>query len=61
MSSAQEYYLLAFMLDVFFAVGSGTLYIWALRAEDSLLAGGSAFSFAVACVGAALCFERLVF
>ncbi len=60
MSSESAYYLFGFMLDVCFVVGSGMLYLMALQAEDRLVAGGSAFSFAASCVGSAIFFERLV-
>jgi hypothetical protein len=50
-----------FVLDVFFAVGSAGLYMMALADEDRFLAGYSAISFALSCVGSVFYFERLVF
>ena len=59
-SPESAYYLFGFMLDACFAVGSGMLYTIALQGEDPLVAGASAFSLIVSCVGAAICLTELV-
>jgi hypothetical protein len=61
MSQANAHYLLGFVLDVFFAVGSKVVYRMALDTKDRFLARLGAISFALSCVGAAFCFAGLVF
>ena len=60
MSPENANYLVCFMLDICFAVGSGILYTLGLHTEDRLLAGCSAFCYALSCVGSAIFLERLV-
>ena len=60
MSPENANYLFCLMLDICFAVGSGILYTLGLHTEDRLLAGCSAFCYALSCVGSAIFLERLV-
>ena len=61
MSPESAFYLFGFMLDACFMVGAGMLYVTAMWSRDRLMAGVSAFSFGVSCVGAAGCLALLVF
>jgi hypothetical protein len=54
-SQENAHYLLGFVLDVFFAVGSAGAYAMAIDTKDRFLACLIAISVTISCVGAATC------
>jgi hypothetical protein len=61
MSPTDTHYLVAALLDVFFAVGSLVAYKMDLGTKDRLLAWLSRLSFALSCAGATFCIGGCIF